>query len=277
MKTPMQEVNHANLDVALQFLSYRQEGKIGYITIQNDKQRNALPLTLIEEFDELLKQIATDRQVNVIIIEAEGKVFSSGHNLNEIEGQDPQDVLHLFQSCQRWMQTIRQIPQVVIAKVHGIATAAGCQLVAACDMAVASEQAKFAAPGVHIGFFCSTPAVFISRNVGRKKAVEMLFTGDFISAEEALNNGLVNKVAQHENLDQETENLAHAVARHSLHILEIGKRQFYQQLNMEDFQALNYATEVISLNSSTHPDAAEGIRSFFEKRDPKWSDRKEKR
>ncbi|PWA08897.1 enoyl-CoA hydratase [Pueribacillus theae] len=256
----------------MEFISYKENGKIGTITLQNDKQRNALSLPLIQELDHLLKKIGTEKNVNVLIFEAEGKVFSSGHNLREVANQPQQDVLHLFQECAKMMRTLRDIPQITIAKVHGIATAAGCQLVAACDLAVASERAQFATPGAHIGLFCSTPAVFVSRNVGRKKAAEMLFTGDFITADDALLHGLVNKVVPHEELEQATEELAQSVARHSLAVLNIGKNQFYQQLQMEDFQALNYSSEVISLNSS-HPDAIEGISAFLEKRQPEWSDR----
>jgi len=149
--------------------------------------------------------------------------------------------------------------------------AAGCQLVAICDMAVAGEDARFATPGINSGLFCSTPAVFLSRNIGRKKAAELLFTGNFMSAKEALETGLVNKVVPTDDLDAETENLAKDVVKQSLDVIEIGKRMFYQQLNMEDFQALHYATEVIAMNSK-HPDAVEGIRAFFEKRQPVWKD-----
>lgn len=188
-----------------------------------------------------------------------------------MEGRTEHEVLNLFQNCQLLMRTIREIPQIVIAKVHGVAVAAGCQLVAICDMAVASENARFGTPGINSGLFCSTPAVFLSRNIGRKKAAELLFTGNLISAKEALEHGLVNKVVPFNNLDEVTEQLAKDVSKQSLNIIELGKREFYQQMNMEDFQALNYATEVISLNSQ-HSDAVEGIRAFFEKRQPVWND-----
>jgi enoyl-CoA hydratase/carnithine racemase len=257
---------------ALEYISYHTNGKTGYITLQNEKQRNALSLPLIQELDSLLKEIAQKGEVSVLIIQAEGKIFSSGHNLREIDGKPGPEVLTLFEECQTLMQTLRDIPQITIAKVHSIATAAGCQLVAACDLAVASVQAKFATPGVHIGFFCSTPAVFISRNVGRKKAAEMLFTGDFISAEDALAHGLVNRVVAHEQLDQTVEELANSITRHSSHTLAIGKRSFYQQLSMDDFGALTYASQVMTSNSQ-QPDAVEGIRAFLEKRPPHWSDR----
>jgi len=257
----------------MEYLQYRQTGEIGYITIDNMQEFNTLTMALLEELDELLHQIAKAREVKVVVIEGSDKVFCAGHSLREIEEKTENEVLKLFQTCYRAMRTMREMPQLVISKVKKAAVAAGCQLVAASDLAVASEDAKFATPGINSGLFCSTPAVFLSRNIGRKKAVEMLFTGNFITAEEALQHGLVNKVVPAELLDEETEKLAKEVAKQSLNIIELGKRQFYQQLHMEDFQALNYATEVIALNSK-HPDVQEGIRAFFEKRKPVWTDSK---
>ncbi|ATY84246.1 enoyl-CoA hydratase [Kyrpidia spormannii] len=251
------------------YITYRESGKKAYVTLNNDRQRNALSRAVLEEFNQVLGEIRPRRDLNVVIIQAEGKVFSSGHNLREIGGQPSDEVLELFNVCQTFMLGLQRLPQVTLAKVHGVATAAGCQLVAACDLAVASRDAKFATPGVNIGLFCSTPAVFVSRNVGRKKAAEMLFTGDFISAEEALLHGLVNRVVPPEELDAAVEELADRVARHSLSTLEIGKRMFYKQLSMDDASALEYASGVITLNSA-HPDAVEGIRAFFEKRPPSW-------
>ncbi|WLR50337.1 enoyl-CoA hydratase-related protein [Bacillus tianshenii] len=257
----------------MNLIAYREEGKIGTVTLTNDAQRNALSLPLIKEFQELLNKIEEKRSINVLIIEAEGKVFSSGHNLREVDGKSEEEVGLLFRECYDFMNQLRNLPQVVIAKVHSIATAAGCQLVAACDLAVASENAQFGAPGVHIGLFCSTPAVFISRNLGRKKAAELLFTGDFMPAEDALTHGLVNKVVPLEVLDEETQKLAESVARHSLTTLELGKKQFYSQLNMEDFDALSFSSDIITKNSQSI-DAVEGIDAFLNKRKPQWSDRK---
>lgn len=234
---------------------------------------NTLTMKLLQELNELLTDIGSKREVKVIVIEGSEKVFCAGHSLREIESRTANEVLKLFQTCQQVMRTMRDIPQLVISKVLKAAVAAGCQLVAASDMAIASDRAKFATPGINSGLFCSTPAVFLSRNIGRKKAVELLFTGDFMSAEEALQQGLVNKVVPAELLDEETERLAKQVTKQSLNIIELGKRQFYQQINMEDFQALHYATEMIALNSK-HPDAQEGIRAFLEKRPPVWSDTK---
>jgi enoyl-CoA hydratase/carnithine racemase len=257
----------------MEFLQFRQTEDIAYITLDNPAEFNTLSMKLLEELDVLLKEIGARREVKVVVIEGSERVFCAGHSLREIDTKTENEVLKLFQTCQLAMRTMRDIPQLVISKVRKAAVAAGCQLVAASDMAIASEEAKFATPGINSGLFCSTPAVFLSRNMGRKKAVELLFTGNFMSAEEALQHGLVNKIVPAELLDEETEKLAKQVTKQSLNIIEIGKRQFYQQINMEDFQALNYATEVIALNSK-HPDAQEGIRAFLEKRPPVWNDTK---
>lgn len=251
---------------------YEKDGQIGYITLQNEDEFFALSSKAIKEFDELLKEIGEKRDVKVVVIQGGNeKVLSPGHNLKEVNECSITDVGKLFHNCKYFMRKIREIPQIVITKVRGAAVAAGCQLVAISDMAVASEDARFATPGINSGLFCSTPAVFLSRNIGRKKAAELLFTGGFMSADEALDNGLVNKVVPVENLDEETEKLAQEVTKQSLNIIEIGKRAFYQQLNMADFQALDYATEVI-INNTEHPDAKEGISCFLEKRKPKWND-----
>lgn len=254
----------------MDYLKYEENGKIGTITICNEKQHNALSLALIKEFDAVLAEIATKRSVNVVIIQAQGKLFSSGHNLKEIASTPEEEVANLFNQCGILMENLRKIPQVVIAKVHGIAAAAGCQLVAACDMAIASEEAQFATPGIKLGLFCSTPAVFVSRNLGRKKAAELLFTGEFMSADDALIHGLVNKVVPLTQLDEETEKFAHSVARHSLAVIELGKKQFYEQIKMDDFSALSYSCKVITENSQL-ADTAEGINAFFEKRPPQWA------
>ena len=254
------------------YLLYRDEERVGYITLNNPQKRNALSLEMLEELIDLFKAIARERKVHVVVIKGAGKVFSSGHDLTEILGHSPLEVERLFQKCMEMMYTLRSIPQPVIAQVHGVATAAGCQLVAACDLAVAEEGARFATPGVKIGIFCSTPIVFVSRAVGRKRAFEMGITGEFITAQQALEWGLVNRVVPLEELEEATRELAQSIARYSLLVLESGKRMFYQQLNMEDFQALNYATEVISLYSAME-DCQEGIRAFFEKREPEWRDK----
>ncbi|RKO66603.1 enoyl-CoA hydratase [Desulfofundulus salinus] len=257
--------------MSYQYLLYDEEEKVGFISLNRPEKRNALSQGLLEELTTLLLKIGQEKKVKVVVLKGIGKTFSAGHDLKEIADGTPQDVLKLFQTCYLTMRAIREIPQPVIAQVHGVATAAGCQLVAAADLAVAAEDALFATPGVKIGLFCTTPAVFLSRNVGRKKAMEMLLTGEFMPAREALIYGLVNKVVPPGELETATRELAGKIARYSLSAIGAGKRAFYQQINMEDFQALNYATEVISLNTTT-ADAQEGIRAFLEKREPKWSD-----
>jgi len=250
-------------------LTYEEKGRVGIITLNRPETRNALSMELLSELEELINKISEDRDIRVVVITGSGKAFSSGHDLKEILNQHPFDVERLFNKCYRVMWAIRKAPQPYIAMVNGIATAAGCQLVAACDMAVAAKSALFATPGVKIGLFCYTPVTSVSRAVGRKKAFEMGFTGEFITADEALQFGLVNKVVDDEELEEETMKLAEKIAKYSLNVLESGKRFFYNQLFMEDFQALAYATEAISLYSSTD-DAKEGISAFFEKREPVW-------
>lgn len=258
-----------------QYLIFEQRGKIGYISLNRPEKRNALSKGLLEELNGLLTDIgcekAVDKRVNTVIIKGIGKIFSAGHDLKEVYNSDPQELLQLFQTCYKTMQAIRDMPQPVIAQVHGIATAAGCQLVAACDLAVASEDALFGTPGVKIGLFCSTPAVFLSRNIGRKKAMEMLLTGNLMTARDALIYGLVNKVVPLGELESATEQMAATIAGYSASAVAVGKKAFYRQINMEDFEALNYASEVITLNSTTK-DAREGIGAFIEKRKPKWVD-----
>lgn len=255
-----------------QNIQFNTEGKVGIITLNRPEKRNAMSRELLEETTHLLKEVGTEKKVKVVIIKGAGKAFSAGHDLKEVSGGSTQDVLGVFRACYDTMKAIRDIPQPVIAQVHGIATAGGCQLVAAADLAVAAEDALFATPGAKIGLFCTTPSVFLGRNIGRKKAMEMLFTGEFISAAEALSHGLVNKVVPAEELEEAARQLAGKIASYSLSCIGTGKRAFYQHINMEDFMALNYATDVIALNTTTE-DAREGIKAFLEKREPKWTDR----
>ncbi|MEM1524741.1 MAG: enoyl-CoA hydratase-related protein [Nitrososphaerales archaeon] len=226
---------------------YSEEGKIGRITLNRPEKRNALSLEMLNEIDDLLHKIAKERKVHCVIIKGAGKVFSAGHDFNDIFNRKPLDVEKLFLQCFKVMRSIRDLPQPVIAQVHGIATAAGCQLVAACDLAVAEENALFATPGIKRGSFCATPIVFVSRNIGRKRAFEMGFTGDYITAKQALEWGLINKVVPMEKLEEAVNELAEKIASYSLTALEIGKRMFYQQLNMDDLSALHYASEIITL------------------------------
>jgi enoyl-CoA hydratase/carnithine racemase len=211
----------------------------------------------------------------VIVLRAAGPAFSSGHDLKEMTARRTDSdggkaaFAALFSQCSRLMQTIVRHPKPVIAQVQGIATAAGCQLVASCDLAVASQQARFATPGVNIGLFCSTPMVALSRNVSRKHAIEMLLTGEMISAEEARRIGLVNRVVAQEQLESETMKLAELIAAKPRATVKIGKEAFYRQLEMGLSDAYDYASRVMTENMLA-AEAREGIGAFVEKRDPKW-------
>jgi enoyl-CoA hydratase/carnithine racemase len=250
---------------------YEENERIGSLTLNRPGTRNALSVGLLQEFTSCLGRVAEKRDAKVIIIRGAGAAFCAGHDLKEILGNELHDIRHLFHTCRNLMMLIHAIPQPVIAQVHGIATAAGCQLVAACDLAVAEETAQFATPGVKIGLFCSTPMVALSRAVGRKKALEMLLTGRFINAREALTYGLVNYVAAEGHLEEETWKLATQIAQYSSVALGLGKQAFYQQIEMAEGQAYHYATEVISSNAIMS-DAVEGMSAFFEKRTPVWKE-----
>ncbi len=255
-----------------QNLTYNKLRSIGFITLNRPDKRNALSMRLLEEMIEVLESIRKDEGIRVVVIKSRGQVFSSGHDLSEMIGKGALFYERLFETCCEMMQLIRRLPQPVIAQVEGLATAAGCQLVAACDLAVASEDARFATPGVRIGLFCSTPMVPLSRAVGRKKALEMLLTGDLVSAREAERWGLVNKVVPAEALEKEVESLVLKIVRASPSVVRIGKRAFYSQIEMEESKAYAYATEVIALNAMA-PDAQEGMSAFLEKREPTWQDK----
>jgi enoyl-CoA hydratase/carnithine racemase len=251
---------------------YEGDGAVALITMNRPKKRNALSLDHMRELTSCLKAIGEAREEQVVILRGAGPSFCAGHDLSEMIGRDPAFYRGLFDVCCELMETIQAIPQPVIAQVHGVATAAGCQLAATCDLVVASEDARFATPGVKIGLFCSTPMVAVSRAVGQKKAMEMLLTGDFISAEEALAEGLVNKVVPTENLEAETRALADKIAEASPLVVGVGKGAFYRQLAMPVEQAYAYTKEVMSFNA-TFADAQEGICAFLEKRKPEWKGR----
>lgn len=251
---------------------YEDKERIGSLTLNRPETRNALSLELLEEISSCLKRVAKKGEAKVIIIKGAGPAFCAGHDLKEILGSELMDIRHVFQTCLNLMLLIHNIPQPVIGQVHGIATAAGCQFVAACDLVVAEETAQFATPGVKIGLFCATPMVALSRAVGRKRALEMLLTGKLISAQEAMAYGLVNCVAAEGHLEEETWNLAREIAQYSLVTLGLGKQAFYQQIEMAEAEAYHYAKEVISSNALM-PDAVEGMSAFFEKRTPVWKER----
>jgi len=251
---------------------YAANGPIGYLTLNNPGKINALSVTMIGEVIDTLEGLAVDETVKVLVLRAAGRHFCAGHNLTQMVDGGIKDYKEIFDQCSYMMQLIHKIPQPVIAQVQGIATAAGCQLVAWCDLAVAEEGARFATPGVKIGLFCTTPMTALTRAIGRKAAMEMLLTGRYVSADEAKALGLVNRVVPAENLDAETEALARHIAEASGFVLGIGKQAFYAQIDMPDEGALRYATQTMVMNN-TAEDAQSGIKGFLNKETPKWKNR----
>jgi enoyl-CoA hydratase/carnithine racemase len=245
--------------------------RVAVLTLNNPARRNALSRAMLEALRAHLARIAGDRQIRVVILRAEGPVFSSGHDLRELAEQTRADSAALFALCTEVMEAIRHLPQPVIAQVHGLATAAGCQLAASCDLVVASENASFATPGVKIGLFCTTPGVALCRAVPSKKALEMLLTGNPISAAEAERSGLVNRVVPPERLAAETMQLARQIAAASGSVVALGKRAFYEQLPLDRPAAYAAAQEVMVENAQAAT-AQEGIGAFLEKRAPRWPD-----
>jgi enoyl-CoA hydratase/carnithine racemase len=255
-----------------QYIKFEAAGPIGKIILNNPERRNALSLGMLRELGDLLDSLKKNETIKVVIVQAAGKVFSSGHDLTEMLDRGKADYDEVFQTCRSFMQKIQEMPQPFIAQVHGIATAAGCQLVAACDLAVAETGASFGTPGVRLGIFCTTPAIPLVRAIGRKRALEMLFTGRMVSAQEALQYGLVNRVVPPEKLEEETLAMAAKIAEASLLTLGIGKRAFYEQVNLDDAHAYNLGSEVMVSNLFAE-DAKEGINAFLEKRKPVWKGR----
>ena len=255
-------------------LLLRQDaGGVVTLTLNRPAQFNSLSRELLAALQAELDRIARDPQARVVVIAGAGKAFCAGHDLKEMRS-DPSKAFQkaLFEQCSRLMLTITSIPQPVIARVHGIATAAGCQLVATCDLAVASENARFAVSGVNLGLFCSTPSVALARNLGRKQAMEMLLTGDFIDARTALDQGLVNRVVPAEQLDAEVGKLAGAILAKTPVAIGIGKRLFYQQIEQGLEGAYALASEAMACNMVSD-DAREGIDAFVAKRPPNWRGR----
>ena len=250
-------------------IKFHVEDGVGFITLNRPEKRNALSVNLMAEMIDLCRAVKKNPEVRVLIIRAEGPVFSSGHDLSEMLAGDAVSYRSVFDACTEMMEAIRGLPQPVIAQVQGMATAAGCQLVATCDLAVAAQGARFATPGVRIGLFCHTPQVPLSRAIGRKRSLEMLFTGRPISAEEAERYGLINKVVPADRLAEETLSLAKHIIQASPLTLALGKRSFYSQVELEEAQAYRYAKEMMSLNAVTQ-DAQEGISAFLNKRIPQW-------
>ncbi|MGV8995931.1 MAG: enoyl-CoA hydratase [Parvibaculaceae bacterium] len=251
---------------------------VATLTLNRGAQRNCLSIGLMNALSAALSDVATDKSVRVVVIAANGPAFSSGHDLKELTSHrsDADKGRAFFDQtmrlCSSMMQQIVNLPKPVIARVHGIATAAGCQLVASCDLAIAADSAKFATPGVNIGLFCSTPMVALSRNVSRKHAMEMLLTGEMISATRAAEMGLINQVVTTDALDSATLELAQKIAEKSTLTVKIGKEAFYRQLEQPLHAAYDYASEVMVTNMLAR-DAEEGIGAFIEKRHPVWEDK----
>jgi enoyl-CoA hydratase/carnithine racemase len=240
------------------------------LTLNRPRQYNALSEAMLDALQESFDEIAEDNSVRVVVIGGKGKAFCAGHDLKEMRAEPSQEYYeYLFAKCGRMMTTMQRIPQPVIARIHGIATAAGCQLVANADLAVASTDASFATSGIGVGLFCMTPGVPLSRNLGRKQAFEMLFTGDFISAEKAVEFGLINYAAAPAELDAKTNEIAETIAAKSQVAVAAGKRVFYRQLEMDMEEAYAYAAKEMACNMMFH-DAGEGIDAFIGKRKPVW-------
>lgn len=246
---------------------------ISTLTLNRPLQYNALSSEMLSSLKSALDDIDTDDSVRVVIIAANGKAFCAGHDLKEMRSSEDRDFHHaLFELCGQLMLKINRLSQPVIAQVDGIATAAGCQLVANCDLAVVSDTSRFAVSGINAGLFCATPSVPLSRNLPRKQAMQMLLTGDFISAEKAQQFGLVNEVVAASELEEKTLELAKNIAAKSAHAIKLGKDMFYKQLTMDLSDAYAYACERMACNMDSE-DAREGIDAFIQKRKPEWKDR----
>lgn len=256
-------------------LERNDKNSVAYILLNSPDTLNSLSDEMLAALTKEFENLKNDPKIRAVVLEGAGKAFCAGHNLKEMtKGRKAEDggkayFLDLFKRCARMMMLIQKLPQPVIAKVHGIATAAGCQLVATCDLAIAEKSTKFGVNGVNIGLFCSTPMVALSRNITRKKAFEMLTTGDFISAEQAKTLGLINRVVEIENFDLETEKLAEQIASKLGVAVKIGKEAFYRQLEMPISEAYEYTGRVMAENMMFRQ-TEKGIDAFLNKREPTW-------
>jgi enoyl-CoA hydratase/carnithine racemase len=251
-------------------LEVSQEGTTAVVTLNRPERRNALSLELMQDLIAALEEIGRNREIRAVVLAASGKVFCSGHDLGQMTGRDINGYRRIFDVCSELMQKLQSIPQPVIAEVQGIATAAGCQLVATCDLAIAAEEAAFATPGVKIGLFCTTPMVALTRAIGRKRAMQMLLTGEFVSARTASEWGLINQAVPAAELQSATRRLAEQVAAASSLVVALGKQAFYTQIDLDQPKAYAYAKEVMSMNALA-ADAQEGIGAFLGKRAACWS------
>ena len=246
------------------------QGGVRTLTMNRGERFNALSREMLEALERAIDDAGADPRVRAVVIAGNGKGFCAGHDLKELRAhEDPAWQRDLFDVCSRVMVKLTQLPQPVIARVHGIATAAGCQLVSMCDLAVAAEGAHFALPGVNVGVFCSTPAVGVGRNIARKRVMEMLVTGDPIDAQTALDWGLVNRVVPASELDAAVAHFTGRILARSASVMALGKRAFYAQIDRTLGDAYTYTSEVMTCNLAD-PDSAEGIDAFLEKRPPRW-------
>jgi enoyl-CoA hydratase/carnithine racemase len=244
--------------------------RIATLTLDRPDKRNALSLELMERLTCALDDISRRTDVAVVILAANGSVFSSGHDLAELVDRSAREYQQIFDQCVAMMTTVQRIPQPVIAQVRGVATAAGCQLVATCDLAFADEGASFGTPGVRIGLFCSTPMVAVSRAIGRKRALQMLLTGERIDARTAAEWGLINAAVPAAELEDQVRRVAQQIVRASPLIVGIGKRAFYAQIEMDQHAAYEHTGDVMTMNALM-ADAHEGITAFLDKREPRWA------
>jgi enoyl-CoA hydratase/carnithine racemase len=249
-----------------------KEPPVARVTLNRPDKRNALSLELMSALTDVLRELGSDPDVRAIVIAGAGPAFSGGHDLGEMIDREQAFYRELFAACTELMEAIHDVPQPVIARVHGIATAAGCQLVASCDLAVASEDARFGTSGVKTGLFCSTPGVAVARSVGRKQALELLLTGELIDARTALDWGLVNRVVPEAALDATVSQFVDSIARLSPVAIAMGKKAFYEQVEVPEREAYNLTREVMAANAETE-DAQEGMLAFVEKRSARWTGR----
>ncbi len=251
-------------------LLYSCNNNIATLTMNRPDQYNCLSEELLNELEENLIRIGEDKKIRVVIIEGNGPAFCAGHDLKQMRKNPKKSYYQqLFTKCSSFMLTVTKIPQPVIAKVHGVAAAAGCQLVATCDLAVGSENSAFATTGVNLALFCSTPSVAVSRNLSRKRAAELLFTGDLMTGRDAESFGLINRCVSAKNLDEETLKLATKIAKKPKIAISTGKKMLYQQMEMKLEEAYTFASEIMACNMMDE-DTIEGINAFIEKRQPKW-------
>jgi enoyl-CoA hydratase/carnithine racemase len=255
-----------------ELLEVERAGGVVTLCLNRPAQRNALSRPLMQELTSALTALGEDPGVRVVVLAGRGPAFSAGHDLSELVGMELEEYHELFELCGELMNAIHELPQPVIARVHGMATAAGCQLVAACDLVVASSEARFATPGVKIGLFCTTPMVEVTRTIGRKRSLEMLLTGTPIDADTAAAWGLVNRVVAPDELESATDELAQRIASASSLTIGIGKRAFYRQIDLGIDAAYELCQDVMSENAAAD-DAQEGMSAFLEKRTPTWRGR----